>query len=246
MNMKKSKIIVLSSILAISLLTGVFVATRNNDDTMENSKTKTSESTKSMEKKSADTTNTIAINDTPVATETEDKEAVNQETQATETSTTPNEAVAVTNNNPQPTNSQQPAKAAEQPTQPVNNNPKPVSQAPAQAPAPAPQPKTGIYTPYSANLIANADSQPTVLFFHASWCPTCRAMEKDINDNINTLKASGIQVLKVDYDTATALKKQYQVTAQSSYVKVDKNGAKIKSTQGITKLNELTAFANSN
>jgi thioredoxin 1 len=101
----------------------------------------------------------------------------------------------------------------------------------------------GVYTPYKAELLANADKSPTVIFFHASWCPTCKAAEADINKNLDALKASGVQILKTDYDTSTELKKQYGVTSQSTFVKVDSKGAQLKKGQGFTTLEAITSFA---
>jgi thioredoxin 1 len=101
----------------------------------------------------------------------------------------------------------------------------------------------GVYTAYNTSLLANADKSPTVIFFHASWCPTCKAAEADINKNLDALKASGVQILKTDYDTSTELKKQYGVTSQSTFVKVDSKGAQIKKGQGFTTLDAITNFA---
>jgi thioredoxin 1 len=101
----------------------------------------------------------------------------------------------------------------------------------------------GVYTAYNASLLANADKSPTVIFFHASWCPTCKAAEADINSHLDALKASGVQILKTDYDTSTELKKQYGVTSQSTFVKVDSKGAQIKKGQGFTTLDAITNFA---
>jgi thioredoxin 1 len=101
----------------------------------------------------------------------------------------------------------------------------------------------GVYTPYKAEFLANADKSPTVIFFHASWCPTCKAAEADINKNLDALKASGVQILKTDYDTSTELKKQYGVTSQSTFVKVDSKGTQIKKGQGFTTLDAITSFA---
>jgi len=38
----------------------------------------------------------------------------------------------------------------------------------------------GAYVAYSDGIIAKT-AGTKVLFFHASWCPKCRALEKDIN-----------------------------------------------------------------
>jgi thioredoxin 1 len=113
----------------------------------------------------------------------------------------------------------------------------------APQPAPVVTKVDGNYTAYNSGLLASADKSPTVIFFHASWCPTCKAAEADINKNLDALKASGVQILKTDYDTSTELKKQYGVTSQSTFVKVDSKGAQIKKGQGFTTLDAITNFA---
>jgi thioredoxin 1 len=101
----------------------------------------------------------------------------------------------------------------------------------------------GSYTSYSQELVSKAETMPTVLFFHATWCPTCRATDKDINNNLDTLEESGVQVLKVDYDTSTDLKKQYGVTSQHTFVKVDKDGKQLAKTTGLATVADVTGFA---
>ena len=68
-----------------------------------------------------------------------------------------------------------------------------------------------------------ANGQPFALFFHASWCPTCWAVEADILENIEDLPEGAI-ILKTDYDTYTDLKAKYKVKSQSVIVMVDSNG----------------------
>lgn len=102
----------------------------------------------------------------------------------------------------------------------------------------------GKYVDYKPELLANADQGPVVLFFHANWCPTCRAMDRDINNNGESFKKSGITLLKVDFDTATDLKKQYNITSQSSFVKVDRNGKELKKASALVTVDSLSTFAN--
>ncbi|MDC7232778.1 MAG: thioredoxin family protein [Spirochaetales bacterium] len=67
-----------------------------------------------------------------------------------------------------------------------------------------------------------ADTAPTVLFFHASWCPSCKAGEKDIN--MNGADLEGINVIKVDYDNSEELQKKYGITSQHTFVQIDAMG----------------------
>lgn len=67
-----------------------------------------------------------------------------------------------------------------------------------------------------------AESAPTVLFFYASWCPSCRAGEKDINMNASNLE--GINIIQVDYDNSKELQKKYGITSQHTFVQIDPTG----------------------
>jgi thioredoxin 1 len=104
--------------------------------------------------------------------------------------------------------------------------------------------KSGIYTAYSAELAKSAAVDGnSVIFFHAPWCPTCKAAEADINTNLTKLD-SKLTIFKTDYDTSTELKKQYGVTSQSTFVKVDKDGKLIKKGSGFTTVDAINSFAN--
>lgn len=67
------------------------------------------------------------------------------------------------------------------------------------------------------------NGQPFALFFHATWCPTCWAVEADILENIGELP-EGAVILKTDYDIYTELKAKYNVKSQSVIVMVDGSG----------------------
>lgn len=83
-------------------------------------------------------------------------------------------------------------------------------------------------------------SQPFVLFFHADWCPKCRKLEDEIKPNIADFPP-GSQFLKVNYDTATALKQTYSVTLQSSFVVIDANGNIVDTFQYISDIDQVKA-----
>lgn len=87
-----------------------------------------------------------------------------------------------------------------------------------------PKAQSGIYIDYSSNIISKT-SGTKLLFFHAPWCPQCRALEASIK---STTLPENVTIIKVDYDTNQALRKKYGVTIQTSLVRVDDSGNLVK------------------
>jgi thiol-disulfide isomerase/thioredoxin len=83
----------------------------------------------------------------------------------------------------------------------------------------------GMYLPYSSEAVAAAKGK-VLLFFHAPWCPQCRAIEQSIEEDG---VPSDVTILKVDYDSNQALRQKYGVTLQTTFVKVDSQGNKLAS-----------------
>jgi thiol-disulfide isomerase/thioredoxin len=96
----------------------------------------------------------------------------------------------------------------------------------------------GSYEAYTPEKLARAETGDVVLFFHASWCPSCRGLSADIDANLSSIP-DGVSILKVDYDTETELKKKYGVTYQHTLVQVDADGTLIKKWSGGSKLSNL-------
>lgn len=96
------------------------------------------------------------------------------------------------------------------------------------------------YVNYSSSTLATAQQSggQTVLYFHANWCPVCQALEPSIKRNVSDLP-EGLTILKVDYDRETALKQQYGVTYQHTFVQVDANGNKLKLWSGSTDARDI-------
>lgn len=78
----------------------------------------------------------------------------------------------------------------------------------------------GVYKDYDAAVIAET-SGTKLLFFHASWCPQCRALEADIKQQG---VPTGVAIIKVDYDSNQSLRQKYGVTLQTTIVRVDDQG----------------------
>ena len=94
------------------------------------------------------------------------------------------------------------------------------STAPAGGNGAQPNNSAGSYVDYSDNVIAST-SGTKLLFFHAPWCPQCRALEADIKSQG---VPAGVTIIKVDYDTMQELRQKYGVTIQTTIVKVDDSG----------------------
>lgn len=105
-------------------------------------------------------------------------------------------------------------------------------------PGDAYSPTAGNYQDYDPALLANADMGDVVLFFKAGWCPTCNALDRDINTKLDQLPED-VTVLKVDYDSNQTLKQKYGVKIQHTLIQVDSEGNEIKQWQGSLKLEQL-------
>lgn len=92
--------------------------------------------------------------------------------------------------------------------------------------------KPAKYAEYTDKTLAEAKTYGRpVLFFYASWDQISKDAEVDILASLDTLPA-GVTVLKVNYDSADVLKKQYGVTYQHSFVQIDAHGNKVTSWSG--------------
>ncbi len=83
----------------------------------------------------------------------------------------------------------------------------------------------GSYKDYSAATVSSEQQagKTVVLFFHAPWCPDCRAADAVFRANPSSIPA-GVTLLKTDYDSNTELKKKYGVTYQHTFVQIDSQG----------------------
>lgn len=77
-----------------------------------------------------------------------------------------------------------------------------------------------------------------LIFFHASWCPTCRSLDADINANFDQIPIE-TAIYKVDYDSAMDLREKYNITVQHTIISVDKAGNLLKKTAGNASLAEI-------
>ncbi len=110
----------------------------------------------------------------------------------------------------------------------------------ATAPASVTTPTTSDrFTSYTPEAVSSATSDDqVVLFFHATWCSTCKLLADDITANADAIP-DNVRILLVDYDTATALKQRYGVTLQHTLVQVDASGTALGTWHLTRTLDEL-------
>jgi thiol-disulfide isomerase/thioredoxin len=82
--------------------------------------------------------------------------------------------------------------------------------------------------------LAEYDKNPAVYagkkkiyFFHASWCPICKQIDKDISANPAVIP-EGVTLIKTDFDSSTSLRQKYAVSTQYTFVQVDEQGNELK------------------
>lgn len=94
----------------------------------------------------------------------------------------------------------------------------------------------GSYLPFSPEVFSTAQGR-RVLFFYASWCPTCKPVDQKLSENISKIPAD-VTVLRVNYndpDTDQAekeLAQKYGVTYQHTFVQVDAQGNEVTKWNG--------------
>jgi thiol-disulfide isomerase/thioredoxin len=85
------------------------------------------------------------------------------------------------------------------------------------------------YQPYSSGVLAKTSGNRRVLYFYASWCPTCHPADADFVKNESDIPED-VRVIRINYndeDTSeeeTALAAQYKITYQHTFVQIDAQG----------------------
>lgn len=87
------------------------------------------------------------------------------------------------------------------------------------------------YINYSQSAFDEANDKKRVYFFHATWCPTCKAANREFTDNPDKIPTDVI-LFKTDYDNEKELKKRYGITYQHTFVYVNEDGNEIKKWNG--------------
>lgn len=91
------------------------------------------------------------------------------------------------------------------------------------------------YADYQSDPQAFAGGD-VVLFFNASWCPTCQEAVKNLEP---ADFPDGLTVVSVDYDSNLDLRKKYGVTTQHTFVQVNPEGEEITKFTGATTIPQI-------
>lgn len=110
-------------------------------------------------------------------------------------------------------------------------------QASAQPQGVTPIVSTTGYLEHSSSLMAAAPTGRRVLFFYATWCPTCAVANKEFGERRTELPAD-LTLIRVNYndpntdDAEKALAQKYGVTYQHTFVEISADGSELQKWNG--------------
>lgn len=114
----------------------------------------------------------------------------------------------------------------------------PATPAEAEGGTPAAAPAPGRYVDLADFDPASAEGTDIVYFFHADWCHFCRDTEASLEaDGV----PDGLTVVKVGYDEELALRQEYGVTTQHTFVQVSPEGERLAIWTGSETGDEIAA-----
>lgn len=89
---------------------------------------------------------------------------------------------------------------------------------------------------------ALAEGKTIFLDFHANWCPTCRSNAPKIESVFKKLTDDSVVGFRVNYDTETALKREFGVTLQSTLILIRPDGSTSQLGPALVTEDEVSAF----
>lgn len=93
------------------------------------------------------------------------------------------------------------------------------------------------YAEYSKSVLDSASSNRRVLFFYASWCPTCKPADANFTQNENKIP-DDVTLIRVNYkdpetdEEEKDLAKRYGITYQHTFVQIDRAGKEVTKWNG--------------
>jgi thiol-disulfide isomerase/thioredoxin len=88
----------------------------------------------------------------------------------------------------------------------------------------------GTYVDYAEGVVGNGET--SMLFFYASWCGYCQAKDVLLSEIYSEEAIPNVTTYKVDFDTEEALKAQYGVAMQDTFILIDGEGNVIEEIPG--------------
>ncbi|MBI5044553.1 MAG: thioredoxin family protein [Candidatus Levybacteria bacterium] len=93
------------------------------------------------------------------------------------------------------------------------------------------------YIQYSKSALESALSTRRVLFFYASWCPTCKPADASFTANVSKIPED-VTLIRVNYNDPETdqeekdLAKKYGITYQHTFVQIDSTGKEVAKWNG--------------
>jgi thiol-disulfide isomerase/thioredoxin len=100
---------------------------------------------------------------------------------------------------------------------------------------------SGIYTDYSQSGVTASAGKRQVLFFYASWCPSCRDHDANLQASVSDIP-SDVAIFKLNYDNEIALRQKYGVTLQHTFVEIDDAGNELEQWNSLYKDDDLASI----
>lgn len=93
------------------------------------------------------------------------------------------------------------------------------------------------YVQYSKSVFDSASNSRRVLFFYASWCPTCKPADANFTQKVSNIPED-VTLIRVNYNDPETdqeekdLAKKYGVTYQHTFVQIDGTGKEVSKWNG--------------
>jgi len=120
---------------------------------------------------------------------------------------------------------------------PIANSPKSPAVS-SEQPVAIKQDSNSRYQSYTPEALSQALAESkVVLFFYANWCPTCRPIDLELQNNLSKIP-DDVTVIRVNYNDSDtdkeekSLAQKYAITYQHTFVQIDNNGNEITKWNG--------------
>lgn len=93
------------------------------------------------------------------------------------------------------------------------------------------------YVQYSKSVLDSTANTRRVLFFYASWCPTCKPANESFAQNVSKIPED-VTLIRVNYNDPETnqeekeLAKKYSITYQHTFVQIDNTGKEMAKWNG--------------